>query len=273
MSFVSFFGVFLPGLFSVMLGCKGMFEVPQRNSNTPTSGDVKIEVAEETKNPRVFVNANPTVICRRGVPLDKDYGLTPLEVVTEGAQQTGGAAAGQNAGVEEDPGRVITKQVGAGWFRVGLNFANHSKYHLIIEDLKFTVTANWGDENLRSEKEISSGECGGSDTDYLYVIKPRAKTMYNPRKRSYINNLQLYVDGLQLPTKPSFAQGNTGGGAAAGGGGPGAANNQSEEDPFVLKSLPAYKVHVEALGQFVDKDRGYIANFTKEFHFRTSSRF
>ena len=233
-----------------------------------SSKDVEIRVAPEGYRPRVSAYSPISeVICRRGHPLEKDFGFKPLEheLVNEQLQATaaGGANTQASAGSrEENLERFVPHLPQPGWFRLGLEFANNSPYHLIVSQLDFFVTATDKGRPLSQTVTIGEGYCQGGgegSSGYLYVIKPRSKTSYQPHKRNYINNLQLYVEGLPLP-----AGGGSSDQQAQQGSGP-------PTKPKPLRSLPSYKVDLTITGQFVDENRNFMDHFVKELVFHTQS--
>ncbi len=239
---------------------------------------VLVEVAPGGKSPEVFFDDHEAV-CRRGMPDPGESELDPLE--TEGEAVVGGEAVAP--GTPEERTAIIPVNVASNWFSMGLNIANRSeKYLLVIEQLVFVMSAQWGTEVLRGRKEISSGYC---ETDPLYII-PYGRIKYEPSRKNHPNNLTLFVDGVPVPTGPpvtSQQPGAAGGGTGAQPGGgqqPGGATQQtpgigalSQNDEYVPDNLPPYRVQLVLHGYFITKERKYVANFKKDIIFYTVSSF
>lgn len=292
---VIFFLAFV-GVFSTNCGLSS-FSAPSSASNAdvPNANLILVEIAPSGKKPEVFLSAHDGV-CRRGMPDEDEYGLDPLEEEEggEAATTTTTTEAGTSSATENEQDIITTVNVSENWFSLGLNLANQSKnYFLVIEQLVFVVTGQWGSQQLLSgRKEISSGYC---ETDPLYIIPPNVRIRYEPSRKNWINNLTLFIDGVPIPTGPPIAQqaGGIGGtnnnqiggaaqqGQGAGVGGVGGALGQqqnpivniAQNDEYVLTSLPSYRVQLILHGHFIDRSRKYIANFKKEIFFYTASQF
>lgn len=281
---------FIFWVFALTAGC-GILVSSEGSTNRPNSDLIIVEVAPEGVSPEVFYNGHEA-ICRRGMPgPDFPEGLDRPETAEAIAAGTEGATpAAQVDGRDE----ITTVQVSPHWFSVGLNIANSStEYFLVIEQLVFVMSAQWGGELLTGRKEISSGYCG---TDPIYIV-PYGKLEYEPGRRNHPNNLTLFVDGVPFPTGPPISlqlQGIAGGGVNAGaqpGGGvqqPGGAQQPgggqqpgqipgvgalSQNDEYVPDRLPDYRVQLVLHGYFIDKERKYVANFKKDIIFYTTSTF
>ena len=278
---------FISWVFLLTTSC-GMFVNPSDDSNAAKANSnlILVEIAPEGRQPEVFYNDHEA-ICRRGMPNPNEYGLDRPETEEEGEAAVGGEGA--DPGAQEERDVTTTVNVSSHWFSIGLQIANRSEeYFLVIEQLVFIMSAQWGSELLTGRKEISSGYCG---TDPLYIIQPNIRLRYEPSRKNYINNLTIFVDGVPFPTGPQISQQSPGAGGVnagaqpggqqpAGGQQPGGAAQQapgvgalSQNDEYVPDTLPSYRVQLVLHGYFIDKTRKYIANFKKEVFFSTTSAF
>jgi len=236
------------------------------------SGNIEILIAPYGERPLVFTDAKSNAICRKGYP-SHAYGLEPEEVEGDELEQSPDDLDSEGNSVESEaeelpsPSKIFT-DVNEGWFKIGLHFGNWSSYYLVVESLRFTMSANWGDEILTGSKEISS-YC---DSDPLYIIPPQTKVVYNPDRSRSMGNLQIYVDGLPIPTAaPQYSETQSETDADAP---PTELQNQSRHpEVFQLTYLPSYRVQLLVVGHFMDERRNYVGNFTRKLIFYTSSKF
>ncbi len=267
-----------------------------RSGRVPTSDLVLIEIAPTGESPEVFLHAKENAVCRRGQPSALDYGLDADTDATEGDEDTSSDEDSTEESENSDnntaqdgissQNKIHYENVGDNWFSIGLNFANLSKYHLVIKQLVFIMKAQWGNQVLTGRKEIGSGYCEG--TDPLYIIVPEKRIHFEPYVRSHLGNLILYVDGVPIPTGPPVTEEagstataddntNTGTGAGARAATARAAAIRAQEavqqDEYILDRLPSYRVQLIFHGYFINKKRAYVANFKKDIVFHTTSTF
>ena len=239
------------------------------------SNRVLILIAPRGVRPLVFEDGKDGAICRRGHPAS-EYGLEPAETsqtdpVTAGDLNNADGANDEatiGAGGEQKVSRIFT-DVARGWFKIGLHIGNLTDYFLVIDDLKFRMDAPWGtDVRLESDATVGSGYC---DSDPLYLIPPGKSVSYNPDRLNYTGNLQIYVDGISLPEEAPTSPGEQ----EQSGQGISEAQQQlqASERLFIRTYLPSYKVQLIVTGHFMDEQRNYVANFSKEISFSTSSRY
>ena len=244
------------------------------------------------KQPQIFLQPGGTKVCRRGLPNESVYNLTPdeLEVLQEQQSSSGEEdEAGESSGVEPSEqstvtvqrNQVVTTDVEEAWFEMGLEIGNRSdKYYLRINQLIFYISANWGTEVLSRRLEITSGYCQ-SDPLYIIIPIPRGSKepvvlKYLPYKKNHPNNLILFVSGVPLPEGPpkrneeeeeSQVMDNIRAELEN------QAPQQENNEQFVITYLPTYRVRLVLLGDWIDRDRNTKANFQKTIRFTLTSQF
>lgn len=263
--------------------------VTQQGSGSDPSDDlVDVFIEPNGTKPLVFLGRGGTQICRRGFPDESIYGLAPDET-KEQTEQNEGEEDNQNTQTTQSTqstSQSITMDVNENWFKMGLLIVNKSKtYYLVIEQLQFYVSAPWGNELLSSTHSIPSGYCG---SDPLYIVPPTRKDArpnsysgdrYLPLKKNYINNLTLFVHGIDIPEAPPVqAREDTAGGSDSQNNDNAQTNTQQSTiprapEPFVITYLPPYKVRLILNGHWIDKNRQHVANFRKTINFSLSSQF
>ena len=278
------FSILIISTFLLLLTSACDLSFTQQKSGVDLSENtVDVFIQPNGAKPLIFLKEGGTKICRRGLPDEKIYGLDPEEN-TE--QQTEENAEQDPAATPQRTTYIISTDVKENWFQMGLLIVNKSNsYFLIIEQLKFVITARWGDKTLKNSVDISSGYCG---SDPLYIIPPTptsesAKTPkyrgdpYQPFKKNHVNNLTLFVNGVPIPDEPPTRK-KEGSGSdtldetrATQEAAETTAPNGSEE--FILTYLPPYKVRLIISGYWIDKSRNSVANFIKEINFSLASQF
>ncbi len=257
----------------------------QGSGGEPSENAVDVFIEPDGRRPLVFVTQGGTKICRRGLPNESIYGLAPDETTeTEDTATTDGTSSAETP-QQQTRTQNITIEVGENWFEMGLLIVNKSKsYYLVIEQLMFSISANYGSELLTHRETISSGYCG---TDPLYIIPPTRKDAkegsyagdrYQPFRKSYVNNLTLYVSGIPIPEGPPPQREEETGGANGVDEIRANAQNAIQTIPrapeaFVLTYLPNYRVQLLLNGYWIDRNRNNVANFRKKINFSLSSQF
>ena len=264
---------------SFLLSSCGSVGTQQQNSET-ADDLISIRVAPEGVQPRISLQPGGTKICRRGLPDESVYNLTPDEAEEALADQEQAEEATQTSGTEQRI-QTITTDVEAAWFEMGLEIGNRSdKYYLKIDQLIFYISANWGSELLSSRIEINSGSYCQSDPLYIITPKPRGASkpevlQYLPFKKNHPNNLILYISGVSIPEGPPKREEDESGSSPV-------LDNiranleqqaQQPKEQFVLNYLPPYKVQLTLHGEWIDRDRRHIANFRKKITFSITSQF
>ena len=253
----------------------------QTNSTGPSENTVDIFIAPTGVQPLIFLNEGGDRICRRGIPDETIYGLDPEEKVDSEADEGEGEEETQE---EDDSSRsapIPTIKVDKNWFKMGLVIVNKStSYWLVVTDLQFKIEATWGDETLKATDNIGSGYCGSSP---LYIVRPTPKNaknsysgdQYEPLKKDYVNNLTLFISGVPIPEGPPTykERENDAKSAVQSTRQEGQNITRTEEEEFVLTSLPPYRVQMVVHGYWVDKSRNTVANFQKLVRFSLSSQF
>ena len=251
----------------------------QQSSADPTEDTVDIFIEPAGAKPLVFLGEGGTKICRRGLPDESDYGLEPDEI-----QEEETTTEGETGETTQPLQRFLTVDVGDNWFQMGLLIVNKSKnYYLVVEQLTFIISANWGNELLIQRPTLSSGYCSSSP---LYIIPPTPKNAkaaayagdrYKPLKKNYINNLTLFVSGVPIPEGPPVQKKE--GGAEdtlndiRANADEATQNTPRAPEEFILTYLPTYKVELVLTGYWIDKERNNVANFGKKINFSLSSQF
>jgi hypothetical protein len=260
---------------------------PQQGSGGELSESaVDVFVEPSGERPLVFVTNGGTKICRRGLPDESVYGLAPDEVkAAENDEATTGGEAGDTTAQQQSGVDTLTTDVGDNWFQMGLLIVNKSKsYFLVIEQLMFFISANYGSDLLTHRATISSGYCG---TDPLYIIPPTRKDAkpgayagdrYQPARKKYINNLTLYISDIPIPEGPPPQEEDDDGGSDSLSGIRANAQAATQTTPrapeeFVLTYLPNYRVQLLLNGYWIDRERKNVANFRKKINFSLSSQF
>ena len=250
---------------------------------------IEVRVAPEGKQPQIFLQPGGTKICRRGLPNESIYGLTPDEVKTLKEEESSGGGEGESGGessaeqpnVTTQRNQVITTDVEAAWFEMGLIIGNRSdKYYLRINQLIFNISAKWGTESLNARIEHTSGSYCQSDPLYIITPIPRGSTkpevlQYLPYQKNHPNNLTLYVSGVPLPEGPPKKDGKEGSSEVMDDIRANLENQapQQNNEQFVLTHLPVYRVQLVLLGEWIDRDRNSKANFQKTIRFTLTSQF
>lgn len=272
----------------ILVACE---DLPSRTSSRPETDNVDIFIQPNGERPQISLGKGNTQICRRGViPADTIHGLEKNEIQTSNTPSptpTNNSAdpnTNSNTNTNTIKPRPEVTEVGENWFKMGLLIVNKRRdYWLVIEQLKFIITANWGNKLLRTEQIISSGYC---KSEYLYIIAPTPAgqknsftgNIYQPHRYStdntYINNLTLYVSGVPIPTEhPVKTIGNQQSTAADNTinsitrrSNPNQQLDSSMNEPFILTYLPPYKVQLIIIGRWIDKkrnDKGYFSRLIK----------
>ena len=183
------------------------FSVTQQNSGLDIPTDtVDVFIEPNGVKPLVFEGDGGTKICRRGIPDESIYNLEPEETTEEETTTTEGEASETIQTTQRfSYNRSRRKLVSNGL----TNSQQIKSYYLVIEQLLFVISANWGSELLNQRTTLSSGYCSSSP---LYIVPPTGKNAkagayagdrYEPLKKNYINNLTLFVSGVPIPEGPS----------------------------------------------------------------------
>ncbi len=263
----------------IMSGC----DVSVQN-NSEEIPENTVDIFVQPGEPLIFLESAGDKICRRGLPDESIYGLDPEEKTDQAESEEEGEEEGTQTESESQTNDLISTSVDENWFEMGLLIVNKSKkYHLIVRDLQFKITATWGDEILSSTANLGSGYCGSSP---LYIIPPTPEgsknsytgDKYEPFKQNYVNNLTLFISGVPIPDGPPTykeKEGDTNSAVNATRREGQSATQTAEqtEEVFVLTYLPTYRVQLVAHGYWIDKRRNMVANFRKSIRFSLSSQF
>ena len=273
--------LFILSLFLCLNNCGGNSQGGEFSENL-----IEIQVAPIGKQPQIFLQPGGTKICRRGLPDESIYNLTrdEVETLTEETSSGEGESSGESSeqpNVTAQRNQVITTDVEAAWFEMGLVIGNRSdKYFLRINQLIFNISAKWGTEGLSGRIELTSGSYCQSDPLYIITPIPRGSKkptalQYLPYKKNYPNNLILYVSGVPLPEGPPKRDGEEGESEVMDNIRADLDNQapQQNNEQFVLTYLPTYRVSLVLLGQWIDRDRNPKANFQKTIRFTLTSQF
>ena len=279
--------ILIMAMFLLTTGACNLSQQQGSSGGELSENTVDVFIEPDGARPLVFATTGGTKICRRGLPDESIYGLEPDEI-KEAEKEEGeeGEAATEETGSQQQSAvDTITTEVGDNWFQMGLLIVNKSKsYYLVIEQLMFFISANYGSELLTHRATLSSGYCS---TDPLYIIPPTRKDAkagayagdrYKPAKKNYINNLTLYVSDIPIPEGPPPQKEDEGGESNSLEGIRANAQAATQTTPrapeeFVLTYLPNYRVQLLLNGYWIDRERNNVANFRKKISFSLSSQF
>ena len=240
-------------------------------SGSLNNTDNNVDVVVVPQSPEIFLTKSLKKICRRGAPDEKIYGLDP-ETETDDEQSQQGEQQSQQQNLQKVN---TTVDVEENWFKMGLVIVNKStEYYLVVDQLVFIISAEWGKDTLKATKQIGSGYCG---TDRLYTIRPTPQGQtgrfsgdkYEPLKRDDPNNLTLFIDGVPIPEGPPKDEEEVSDVQKSARG----QNANTNTNEFIVQYLPPYTVEMHMMGSWIDKNRETKANFTKIVKFSLSSSF